>query len=137
VPAESFAPSRARGAVPGLGQHIQVRAAWFGLERSHQEPAQLELMTHALNTDAGVSRTDPEGGDHFGPGHLAGDLPPPQRCQFLVVTVQPPGGLGDLPPLVGQAEPEQRDVGELGIRIRDLGGVVQRTRPVPFLLPGP
>ncbi len=61
----------------------------------------------------------------FGAGQFAGGLQPPQGEQFLVVRVQPAGGLGDLPALAGETEPENGQIGEVGARVGQLPALVE------------
>jgi hypothetical protein len=70
---------------------------------------------------------------HLGPGQPPGRLQPPQRQQFAVRLVQPAGGLGQVPPLVGQVQPGDGEVDEVGARVGDVVGQVAR----PLLGPVP
>jgi hypothetical protein len=88
-------------------------------------PAQVDLAVHPLDPDAGVRAADPQRRGDVRPADLAGELQPPQRQQLPVGGIEPPGRLGNLPPLAGQAEPQDGQLGEVRPRIGQLAGFAE------------
>ncbi len=136
VPGEPLAPQRARHPVPAARQFGQPRARLGRAQRPHHGPRGLQLPLHPLDLDRRVLPVQPERVGQFGAADVAGLLQPPQRQQRTVVRVQPAGGLGDLPALVGQSEPQDRHRGEVGGRVGNQLGRVQTGPVVPGRLAG-
>ena len=136
VPGEPLAPQRARHPVPAARQFGQPRARLGRAQRPHHGPRGLQLPLHPLDLDRRVLPVQPERVGQFGAADVPGLLQPPQRQQRTVVRVQPAGGLGDLPALVGQSEPQDRHRGEVGGRVGNQLGRVQTGPVVPGRLAG-
>jgi hypothetical protein len=139
MPGEALAPQRGRNPVPGLRQRGQTRAPGATAQGAHQAAGGVQLLLHPLHADRRVRRGQFERGGQLAALQAAGGLQPPQGQQLLVVGVQPPGRLGHLQPLAAEAEPQDAQVHEVGLRVRRLDPLVQhrarrRTRqrsPVP------
>ncbi|AIA07077.1 hypothetical protein DC74_6643 [Streptomyces noursei] len=113
----AFAPQRRGVGVPGVGQSHEFRAGRVPGEGADDDPPGLQLLLHPLDPDRGVPRPAPQGGGQLRSVDLAGGLQPPQRQQRAVPLVQPAGGLGHLATLAGQAQPQDRQVHEVGAAI--------------------
>ncbi|MGY3334710.1 hypothetical protein ACVW0K_000809 [Streptomyces filamentosus] len=120
-----LAPQRGGVAVPGAEDPGEAGAARIGVEGADDGPAGLQAFPHPLDADGGVGGGEAEGLGEFGAGELARGLQPPQGEQLVVVLVEPAGGAGDVAALPGQAEAEDREVGEVARRVGELGGPVE------------
>ena len=131
VPRDALAPQRARHPVPVLRRGGQPGAARLRAQRPHHHPGRRELVLHPGDADRGVAGRHAQGGGDLGPVQLAGGLQPPQRQQFPVSRLQPPGGLRRLFPLAGQAEPQDGQLDEVGFRVGHLIGEIGGRRGLP------
>ncbi|GAB3968916.1 hypothetical protein GCM10029978_039240 [Actinoallomurus acanthiterrae] len=95
------------------------------MERAHDGAGRLQLRLHPLYADGGVRGRQVERRGELSPRELAGGFEPPQRQEFPVFRAEPAGGLGDLPALPRQAEPQDGQVREVGARVGDVVHSVQ------------
>ena len=126
VPGHPLTPQRAGVVVPGRGDHGQVVAGRHLVQGPDHDAGGGQLLLHPGDADRRVPGRQPQGLGHFAAVQAARGLLPPQRQQIPVVLVEPAGGLGRLPPLAGQPELQDGQVGEVRLRC-----VFLRHRGVP------
>lgn len=127
VPGYSLTPERGRYAAPAAGQLLQQHARRLGRQRADHHAGGLQLVFHPLDPGRHVLGVGGEGGGDLGPGEFTGALQPPQRHQRVVLPVDPPRGLGDLPVLTGQTETADHQIHEVEVGAVE-GRVVQIVR---------
>ncbi|GAA3062382.1 hypothetical protein GCM10020000_52090 [Streptomyces olivoverticillatus] len=96
-------------------------------ERLHHAAGDVELGLGPLDADGRVLRRHFERARDLGPGELAGGLQPPQRQRVLLAVVEPAGCLGDVLALALEAEPDDGEVDEVGLRVGDFADLLQST----------
>ncbi len=125
---QPFAPQPGRPPVP-RGEHGgQVRAARRGRHGSYDGARRLQPFLDPLDADRGMLRCETAGLRELAAGQFADALHPPQREYLAFLLLQPAGRLHRLTPLTRQREPKDRQVGEVGPRVRLVLVPLQRFR---------
>ncbi len=126
--ADPLAPQRTRHPVPPRRQLRQPPTARHRAQRPHRHPGRLQLALHPLHPHRRVLRRHLQRRRQLRPRQLARRLQPPQRQQLPVALVQPAGRLRDLPPLLRQPQPDDRQPDEVRRRIGHRRRVRHRLR---------
>lgn len=130
MPRDPLAPQAVGAPVPPVQSRAQVRAAGYGTERADHRACDLQPGLHPLHPHRGLRQRQLHRRGQLGPGEPARDLQPPQGNQLPVVGIQPAGGLRRFLPLTGQAQHGDRQIDEVGSRVREQGRLLQALDPV-------
>ena len=125
VPGQALAPQWGRTPVPVADRRVQVLASRRGPHRPDHCAGGLQLSLHPLDPNGRVRGCLLQRGGQLGAGDLARRLQPPQGEQVAVRLVQPARRLGGLPALLGQTQPQDRQVDEVRAGIGDVPQLLQ------------